>query len=363
MGKAKWGAVAAIAVAVVLLILAGLKLSSQEAKQAQAPVGDTASGSVAQGQGVDTSTQSTGGSGGSEKKTGGASEGETKTAGAGGDEVAEQAGDELQQEAESFVRELTESSGEPMPLTQAEGFVGPDRPLSPEAETASESAAGEVATTQGAATQAPGAAEEQGTVQAGSPIATAPQTPQPEVSAAAQGQVPQPSASGQATQDESTQPEASGAQNAREVTVNLPLSEEAPITIADILKSQTEVRPDAVYYVHTVRDGDSQGIWGIVQEGVLGNFAQGVAVRRGGTLNTYRVDIPPGADELEPDNSSSFLGRLIYEKSRESYVYNFKTGRIGQNPDLITPGQELVIVSFTPEELIEIYKHFADQRG
>jgi hypothetical protein len=86
-------------------------------------------------------------------------------------------------------------------------------------------------------------------------------------------------------------------------------------------------------------------------------------VRRGGRLNTYRVAIPRNADELRQDQSSSFLGRLIYEKSRESYVYNFETGRIGRNPDFVTPGQEIVIVSFAPEELIEIYKHFAQSDG
>jgi hypothetical protein len=31
---------------------------------------------------------------------------------------------------------------------------------------------------------------------------------------------------------------------------------------------------------------------------------------------------------------------------------------MGKNPDLIFQGQEIVIVMFSPEELINIYQHF-----
>ena len=124
-------------------------------------------------------------------------------------------------------------------------------------------------------------------------------------------------------------------------------------TIAEILESRNEkVEEGSIFYVRTVRDGDVQGIWGIVHQGILQNFARGVALRRGEELNTYKVDIPPDADELEQDRSSSFLGRLIYDKSRESHVYNYRLNRMGESPDRIYPGQELVIIQFRAEELV-----------
>jgi hypothetical protein len=36
---------------------------------------------------------------------------------------------------------------------------------------------------------------------------------------------------------------------------------------------------------------------------------------------------------------------------------------MGQNPDMIRPGQELLIVRFTPEELVAIYKHFVASKN
>lgn len=134
-------------------------------------------------------------------------------------------------------------------------------------------------------------------------------------------------------------------------------------TVAQLVGVDKEVAADTIFYVRTVQPDDKEGIWGIIHHGLVENFAQGMAIRRGEALDTYRVDIPEHADERLPDNSSSFLGKLIYEKTKESSVYNFKVGRIGENPNLINPGQELVIVSFTPEELIAIYKHFVSERG
>ena len=135
-------------------------------------------------------------------------------------------------------------------------------------------------------------------------------------------------------------------------------------TIAEILESRNEkVEEGSIFYVRTVRDGDAQGIWGIVHQGILQNFARGVALRRGEELNTYKVDIPPDADELEQDRSSSFLGRLIFDKSRESHVYNYRLNRMGESPDRIYPGQELVIIQFRAEELVSIYRHFVEQQG
>lgn len=134
-------------------------------------------------------------------------------------------------------------------------------------------------------------------------------------------------------------------------------------TIADLLREQEELTPDSIFYVRTVRDSDSQGIWGIVHHGIIENFARGMAIRRGEQINTYRVEIPRNADEKLEDQSSSFLGRLIQDKSIRSYVYNFKRNRMGRNPDHINPGQEIVIINFEPDELIDIYKHFASGQG
>ena len=134
-------------------------------------------------------------------------------------------------------------------------------------------------------------------------------------------------------------------------------------TLADLLRKQKSEHPDSVFYVRTVRPTDRQGIWGIVHSGLIDNFARGMAVRRGEQVETYTVNIPLEADERRHDRSSSFLGRLIHHKTRDSFVYNFRENRMGRNPDRIYPGQEIVIVNFQPAELIAIYKHFTGNQG
>lgn len=134
----------------------------------------------------------------------------------------------------------------------------------------------------------------------------------------------------------------------------------AQTTVGELLGGADGAR-DAVYYVRTVRPSDTQGIWGITQWGLIDNFARGIAINRGEDAATYRVDIPRDADERE-GASSSFLGRVLQRKVAESFVYNFRQGRMGRNPDLIYPGQEIVIIQFPPEELVEIYKHFVHAR-
>ena len=134
-------------------------------------------------------------------------------------------------------------------------------------------------------------------------------------------------------------------------------------TIADLLMQEKLLDPDAIFYVRTVRNTDVQGIWGIVHGGLISNFSRGVAIRRGEQVDTYQVEIPPLADEMLDNNTSSFLGRLIFDKTSLSYVYNFKDNRMGRNPNELTPGQEIVIIKFSPEELISIYKHFVSTAG
>ena len=132
-------------------------------------------------------------------------------------------------------------------------------------------------------------------------------------------------------------------------------------TVAELLRTELDLSPDAIFYLRTVRPGDTQGIWGIVQDGLIGNFARGMAIRYGQSINTYQVEIPRDADELLANQSSSFLGRLIHAKTLQSYVYNFVRHRMGRNPHRIHPDQEIAIINFTPEELVSIYKHFVAQ--
>lgn len=134
-------------------------------------------------------------------------------------------------------------------------------------------------------------------------------------------------------------------------------------SVADLLQEQEKLSPDSVFYVRTVRPTDDHGIWGIVHDGIIKNFARGMAIRRGEEVNTYQVEIPRDSDEKLQDESSSFLGKMIYDKTMKSYVYNFKQHRMGRNPDHVAPGQEIVIINFEPDELIRIYKHFASDQG
>lgn len=131
----------------------------------------------------------------------------------------------------------------------------------------------------------------------------------------------------------------------------------ADATVNELLGPEASRSEENVYYVRSVRDSDRQGVWGIVQYGLIENFARGIALKRGESLATYRVAIPTDADERE-GAASSFLGRLIAAKVEASHVYNFRNGRMGQNPNLIKPGQELVIIEFSRNELVQIYDYF-----
>ena len=130
-------------------------------------------------------------------------------------------------------------------------------------------------------------------------------------------------------------------------------------TLADLLQRHMEENPDSIFYLHTVQSTDDQGIWGIVHFGLIDNFARGMAIRHGKDIETYTVRIPRDADERLEDQSSSFLGKLIDRKTKDSYVYNYRDHRMGRNPDRIYPGQELVIINFKSQELMSIFRHFA----
>ena len=129
-------------------------------------------------------------------------------------------------------------------------------------------------------------------------------------------------------------------------------------TVNELLMGEETVVEHSIFYVRHIISDDAQGLWGIVHNGLVKNFASGIAIRRDQEIEKYQVDIPTNADERLDDDSSSFLGRMIDRKTRESYVYNHERRFIARNPDIVYPGQDVVIIGFTPEELYEIYEHF-----
>ena len=136
------------------------------------------------------------------------------------------------------------------------------------------------------------------------------------------------------------------------------------ITIRELLEGTVEVGEHDVFYVHAVTPDDRQGVWGIIQKAVTENFARGVRLTIEGRTDTYQVAVPPHADEILDNRWSSPLGLMIHRKSRETIIYNRKLGRLTLDPDVtIYPGNELVIVGFQPEELMNLYKHFAGTDG
>lgn len=272
----------------------------------------------------------------------------------------------LEEEAKSYVEQLGEPSDEPMQMESATGFTSADQTVESREGHAGDSMSEddspeigrEVAelASQEAASDAP--ASESGDEVKRTQIE---ESEAPAVTAQAEAPEAELVAPTEASDAAEPDEKQAGPTEADAPRVDLPLTEQSPVTLADLIGPEETIPSDAVLYVHTVTSRDNEGIWGIVHEGILENFARGVAVHRGESTETYQVDIPEDADQRRPDNSSSFLGRLIHEKTRQSYVYNYRTDRVGRNPDLILPGEEIVIVSFTPEELVSVYKHFVNK--
>jgi hypothetical protein len=135
------------------------------------------------------------------------------------------------------------------------------------------------------------------------------------------------------------------------------------VTLAQLLPEEKDVGKDT-FYVHAVTREDVQGIWGIIQRGLKDQFLKGIPVpaEEEITREQYlKLRIPNDADEPREGGYSSFLGRILDQKTKETYVYNYRSGRMGKNPDYISPGQEVVISRFSKKELVEIYKHFSKQ--
>lgn len=143
------------------------------------------------------------------------------------------------------------------------------------------------------------------------------------------------------------------------VTINHGVQE---LAIRDILGDDM-VSDDSLLYLHRVTDADRQGLWGIIQTGLIDKFRRGMRIDGLGRQSTVSVTIPADADEPLPDGFSSFLGTILHGKATTSYVFNFKTSSMGRDPNLIYPGQQLILITFTPDELRDIYMYFAERRG
>ena len=122
------------------------------------------------------------------------------------------------------------------------------------------------------------------------------------------------------------------------------------------LLSDPDLAAGTVFYIHAVSPTDAQGLWGILQRGLIKTFAQGIELKESG--RRLSAEIPLLADETLENRRSSFLGEFLYQKVQDTYVYNYQQGMLGQDPDLIKPGQQLIIVSYTEDELISIFNHF-----
>jgi len=135
------------------------------------------------------------------------------------------------------------------------------------------------------------------------------------------------------------------------------------LSVKDIVQSG-QLPDNALFYLHRVTERDRQGLWGIIQTGLIQRFRQGLALE-GITRNKElaKVTIPADADEPLPTGLSSFLGKVLNKKVSSSYIYNFSTHTMGHDPNLIHPGQQLILIHFSPDELKQIYVFFAEHRN
>lgn len=154
--------------------------------------------------------------------------------------------------------------------------------------------------------------------------------------------------------------------------IDLPANQEISVTIsrgiqkldiANLIDSNAAEIQNSLFYLHRVTEEDIQGLWGIIQAGLIRNFRQGIRMQRNGAEQKVSVLIPSDADEPLPTGLSSFLGKVLHQKVSNSYVYNFNTHTMGYDPNLIHPGQELILIRFSADELKDIYQFFAEQRN
>jgi len=142
-------------------------------------------------------------------------------------------------------------------------------------------------------------------------------------------------------------------------TINHSIQE---FSINEMLPTSTQA--DDLYYLHRVTEQDVQGLWGIIQAGLIDKFRQGLRLD-GVSKNKDMIQavIPSDADEKLASGLSSFLGKILATKVDNSYSYDLKTHGIDFNIDLVHPGQQLILIRFTPDELKEIYQFFSEKRN
>jgi hypothetical protein len=135
------------------------------------------------------------------------------------------------------------------------------------------------------------------------------------------------------------------------------------LSLKDIINNG-EMQDNALFYLHRVTKDDQQGLWGIIQTGLIEKFRTGVHIE-GIKANTDTVSaiIPADADEKLASGLSSFLGKILNDKVTSSYIYNFSSHVMTQDPNRIYPGQQLIMIHFTNAELTEIYRFFSDKRA
>jgi hypothetical protein len=139
---------------------------------------------------------------------------------------------------------------------------------------------------------------------------------------------------------------------------------EQALSINEIIKQQDSIPDNAIFYLHRVTENDHQGLWGIIQAGLIKTFRQGISLEgMAPNKELVQVTIPHDADEKLPNGLSSFLGKLLSSKVDSTYIYNYKTEAMGFNPNIIHPGQQLILIRFTEQELKDIYQFFSEQRN
>lgn len=130
------------------------------------------------------------------------------------------------------------------------------------------------------------------------------------------------------------------------------------VSLKELLDSPDD-NGEHIFFIHSVNANDKQGMWGIMQRGLTNTFARGLKLNSDSRV--LQATIPEDADERHADKTSSFLGSLLNRKVEQTLVYNYSQGLLGSDPNLIKPGQQLIIIRFSKEELIEIYNYFVNQ--
>lgn len=135
------------------------------------------------------------------------------------------------------------------------------------------------------------------------------------------------------------------------------------LSVKEIIQSG-DMPDNALFYLHRVTKNDLQGLWGIIQSGLIDKFRQGLHIEGlSPNKDTVRAVIPADADEKLTSGFSSFLGKILTQKVNSSYIYNFSTHSMNHDPNLIYPGQQLIMIHFSPDELTQIYQFFSDKRN